>query len=1027
MPGQAITATVAGNFIGTDSSGTLGLGNGDWGAILPFGNRAIFGLPNAPNTVAFNQTGGIRASFESAVTEIVHNVWYGNDGLATDVGGTGVSSQNNGTGPENFVVLSNTYLDAGDLVVEGFSKPGETFNLYISDPNLTGFGEGAQLLTTLTEGAAQDLDATTGTYSPADAAGAPVGSGNANRFQFRIPQPVGVTYGSRLTGLITTRIAEFSNSLLVAEQSQNGVAGSSLPAEIYDALAEDEFVPLSNRVLQTDESLIVNGIFYDPDSVAWSGTVDFGDGTPLQGLTLTDDFQFDLNYKYAQAGTYTVNIQVVDNTLAAGTASFTVTVLNDAPVISDNLFTLTSPLLEGETATLTGHFQDAGLTDGHSVEINWGDGTPTQSFNVGNLGRTFVATHVYDDDTDVSGTSDTPTPVDVYRVQVRVVDEFGASDDLPVGLLLAEVANVKPTNLQLNLSSATAFEGEQISLAGSFVDPGIFDTHTVMVDWGDGSRETLALAAGSTSFSGLTHTYLNNDFDNNDYEITVSVADDDEPGAVVSATQSIAVENVVPTIAAVNVVSAIDENNVVTLDVSFTDPGLLDDHSLYVLWGDSTDVQNSYAIPFGARSISGITHQYADNPANNGNTWTVNVGVFDNSGLGGFGSATAIVNNTAPVLELISVDQGQVVQEGDTVTVTGAYRDAGPQDRHTVMIDWGDGTQSPASVNSTTRTFTASHTFADNGTGAAPNFDATISATVTDDDGASGSLATSVSVVNIAPDIQILPDILSSTSQSIELDSVFTDPGTADSHTFDWQIFEITGAGSTLLPAQSTQSAVIQRTSGVDIYFVELTVTDDDGGVSTTSELLVLGTDNSETLTIDDTALTQLPAGSGVTVLAFGGADIVDATGVTSADVTLDGGAGDDTLFGGSGDDQYFLHNGDDTANVNSAGITANMAGNDRYFLIPNSTLTVVDDADANAIDFRFADFGDGSGIEFDLSSNVTNSLTQQDVYAGSNANEQGTHFVRTQGEFNEVVGSAFGDSLTGASDAQVFGGDGNG
>ena len=63
------------------------------------------------------------------------------------------------------------------------------------------------------------------------------------------------------------------------------------------------------------------------------------------------------------------------------------------------------------------------------------------------------------------------------------------------------------------------------------------------------------------------------------------------------------------------------------------------------------------------------------------------------------------------------------------------------------------------------------------------------------------------------------------------------------------------------------------------------------------------------------------------------------------------------------------------------------------------------------------ADFG----VEFDLSLNNSTSLTSQDV--GAHDSDANLHFVVTQGEFGELIGSKFGDALTAASDSDVHGG----
>src|SRR5262249_12847754 len=75
---------------------------------------------------------------------------------------------------------------------------------------------------------------------------------------------------------------------------------------------------------------------------------------------------------------------------------------------------------------------------------------------------------------------------------------------------------------------------------------------------------------------------------------------------------------------------------------------------------------------------------------------------------------TVTVGNAPPVLitSQISVTP-QRLNGGGTVTVTGAFEDASIADTHTVRIRWGDSSESLATVNEITKTFTATHTYLD--------------------------------------------------------------------------------------------------------------------------------------------------------------------------------------------------------------------------------------------------------------------------------------------------------------------------
>src|SRR5690606_40983839 len=51
----------------------------------------------------------------------------------------------------------------------------------------------------------------------------------------------------------------------------------------------------------------------------------------------------------------------------------------------------------------------------------------------------------------------------------------------------------------------TLFRSAVLTL--TFTDPDLTDTHTIEIDWQDGTTDTFSLAAGVTSFS-TSHTYL---------------------------------------------------------------------------------------------------------------------------------------------------------------------------------------------------------------------------------------------------------------------------------------------------------------------------------------------------------------------------------------------------------------------------------------------------------------------------------------------------------------------------------------
>src|SRR5690606_18526758 len=105
-------------------------------------------------------------------------------------------------------------------------------------------------------------------------------------------------------------------------------------------------------------------------------------------------------------------------------------------------------------------------------------------------------------------------------------------DDLGRGEAEVEigVANVAPANVTLSLDQGTIAEDGTTTLSGTFTDPGVADTFTVAVDWGDGSDATvLELEAGDRAFQA-SHRYLDDNptgTSSDAYTISVEVLDDD--------------------------------------------------------------------------------------------------------------------------------------------------------------------------------------------------------------------------------------------------------------------------------------------------------------------------------------------------------------------------------------------------------------------------------------------------------------------------------------------------------------------
>lgn len=287
---------------------------------------------------------------------------------------------------------------------------------------------------------------------------------------------------------------EFTVTVEVTDNQ--GTSGTRTASVFVDALPQINV--LVGASINIGETYSEEGSFADSDSTFWSGTVDYGDGSGAEILTINGT-SFSLEHIYNTAGEYTVTVQIHDNQGAVGTRTATVAV-NAAPEIA----TLANATInEGSTYSATGNFVDVG-SNSWTATVNYGEGTGDQPLSLS--GNNFVLSHQYKDNGN-------------YTVEVTVIDDKGASD--------MQTMTVSVTNLSPNVSAITAsinpiFVNASTIASASFTDLGVLDSHTAVWDWGDGSTSTGTVLGGNGSGSvSNSHAYTQAGI----YEITLRVTD----------------------------------------------------------------------------------------------------------------------------------------------------------------------------------------------------------------------------------------------------------------------------------------------------------------------------------------------------------------------------------------------------------------------------------------------------------------------------------------------------------------------
>ena len=204
--------------------------------------------------------------------------------------------------------------------------------------------------------------------------------------------------------------------------------------------------------------------------------------TPTADYFGTDFFMYTLSDGYL---TETAQVDLV------------ITSVLDAPMVAAGDDQMVA---EGDLVFFSGTFSDPGLRRlplaGETFRWDFGDGFQS-------IGAP-TASHAYED----NGT---------FTAMLTITDTDGLAGS---DSLLVEVANVAPSLDAL--PDQQTLTAQMVYVNGVYADPGILDTHTVVIEWAPGITETLNLAAGGSTFSA-GHAY----FVPGTYLITVTITDDD--------------------------------------------------------------------------------------------------------------------------------------------------------------------------------------------------------------------------------------------------------------------------------------------------------------------------------------------------------------------------------------------------------------------------------------------------------------------------------------------------------------------
>jgi PKD repeat protein len=540
-------------------------------------------------------------------------------------------------------------------------------------------------------------------------------------------------------------------------------------------------------------ALALSGTATDPDgdalAISWTfsvvgdpGTVctPVGAGTLTPTLTCNDD------------AIVTATLTASDGVNAAVTDTATITVGNAQP-LSTGAVGSASIAPNGSTVSVGLTFSDAGTNDSHSATIDWGD-TTVIAANVTSSGGTGAVSgeHIYT----VSGT---------YTITVTLTDDDGA-------------ITIQTTSVVINGAPDAGaggpyagVEGAPVTLNGTAADP---DIDVLAISW---SRAIVTADAGTACVlvgaTTLTPTLTCDD--DALVDVTISVADGVNP--VVIDTVRVTIANGNPSVAAPTVVpNPVPLGAPVSLTAAFTDPGVNDNHTATIQWGDATSNAATVSEIPGSGTVAG-GHTYAA-PG----TYAAKVIVNDKDG-GTHNATVSVVVNAPPTVDAAGPFAGV---EGVPLALGGTADDP---DGDPLSLEWSFVVVTDAGGSCTmsgTATLVPSILCSD---------DSTITATLTASDGVNAAVTDTavVTIANQASGIGLVtvPATPVPVGTSITALTTFVDPGTNDTHTATVSWGDTLSSAGTVNEASGNGSVSATHSyAAAGTYTVIVTIVDDDTG-----------------------------------------------------------------------------------------------------------------------------------------------------------------------------------------------------
>ncbi|MBE9050263.1 PKD domain-containing protein [Nostocales cyanobacterium LEGE 11386] len=407
-------------------------------------------------------------------------------------------------------------------------------------------------------------------------------------------------------------LSNFTQTFIIPEQAKylqftlnSTILGTNTPTAPGDAFevallnpnTKQSLINTSQGLSQTDSLLNIqnNGTYYTSNKVTLVNT------TPNSTLTLNQPLTFKVDLTGIQPGTAAT---LYFDLLGFGA--------RDAKVILDNVMLLgydfVAPVANNDTATTN-------QTQPVTINLLANDTDADSSINPSTLiiqTNPSNGTIQLNPDSTVTYTPN-PTFVGTDTFTYTITDTEGLTSN--TATVNITVNNIAPV-ITVITGDTTTTEGTTANFSATAVDPG--DELTYLWNFGDGSQ----LVEGEN----VTHTYT----DNGTYIATLTVID--SLGVNSFQTLEITVNNAAPIVEA-GADQTINEGQTVTFNGNFTDPGILDTHTIEWDFGDGTTVTG----------ILNPNHIYKLD-----GTYTAKLTVTDNDGAVTTDTLQVQVNHVAP-------------------------------------------------------------------------------------------------------------------------------------------------------------------------------------------------------------------------------------------------------------------------------------------------------------------------------------------------------------------------------------------